>query len=89
MKKIKFKLWDKIEINWLDSIENTCGWQRPDDFEWKDHYKALQHNLIGYYVTEHTDAITLCQAYAVENENKFVGAFTVPRGCILKIRKLK
>lgn len=89
MKKIKLKQWDKIEINWIDSIENTSGWTRPVDFKWKDHYNALFHNLIGYYINECTDAITVCQAYALENENSFVGAFTVPKGCILKIRKLK
>ena len=94
MKKIKskwtkFKLWDKVEIDWLDAVESTSGWISPEDFGWKAHYNALEHKIIGYYANECTDAITVCQARAVDNDEKFVGAFTVPKGCILKIRKLK
>ncbi len=89
MRSIKLKLWDKVEIDWTDSIQNTGGWKTHNEFNWKGHYGALCHKLIGYYVNECKDGITVCQAYALNNDDMFVGSFTVPKGCIQKIRKLK
>lgn len=89
MRSIKLKQWDKIEIDWLDSIQNTDGWMSPKEFSWEHHYKTLYHKLIGYYVNECKEAITICEAYALDNGEKFVGAWTVPKGCVTKIRKLK
>ena len=88
-KMTKFKLWDRLEIDWIDAVENTNGWRPPEDFNWKDHYAALDHKIIGYYVNECTNAITVCQAYAVNNHNNFVGAFSIPKGSIQKIRRIK
>jgi hypothetical protein len=85
----KFKLWDKLEIDWMDSVSNTSGWKTPEEFNWKNHYNALYHKAIGYYVNECKDGITICQSYAVDNGGMFTEAFTVPRGCIQKIKKLK
>ena len=92
MKKInlkQLKQWDKVEINWLDAVKNTGGWSSLDDFNWKSHYNAMPHNIIGYYINECVDGITVCHAYAVDNNYSFDGAFTIPKGCILGIKKLK
>lgn len=89
MRSIKLKQWDKVEIDWVDSIQNTGGWKSPTEFNWKGHYGALHHKLIGYYINECQHGLTICQAYAKDNDQLFVGAFTVPKGCIQKIRKLK
>jgi hypothetical protein len=89
MRKIKLKQWDKIEIDWQDSITNTSGWKEPAEFDWKGHVAATYHMAIGYYVNETKSVITICQAYAVDNFHMFIGAFTIPKGCIIKIRKLK
>lgn len=89
MKNTKLKKWDRVEIDWVDSIQNTGGWKSPDDFSWKTHYGAMHHKTIGYYINECKLGITVCQAHADDNDDLFVGAFTMPKGCILKIRKLK
>lgn len=43
---------------------------------------------MGYYINERKEAMTICQAYAMNNREKFVGAWTF-LSYITKIRKLK
>ncbi len=83
------KLWDKIEMDWLDSIHNTDGWSNMDNFGWDRHYRALYHKAIGYYLKSTKDAITICQARAIDNAEGFIQAFTIPLGAITKIRRFK
>lgn len=90
MKKIrKFKKFQGVEIEFLDSIENTGGWRPLKHFDFKDHLSALSHKILGYVVKTDRDSISICRAYGLKNEDTMIGVWTVPTGAITKIRKLK
>lgn len=89
MKNMKFKLWDKIEIDWIDSVQSTRGWEYKVDFPWKTHYNAMPQKTIGFFTNQTKDAISVCQAYSLNRDENLIGVFTIPKGCINKIRKLK
>jgi hypothetical protein len=86
---VKLKKFDIVEIDFLDSIENTDGWTPLKKFNFKDHYGSLAHRVTGYFVNQTKQAISVCQAHSVENGEMVVGVWSVPIGAITKIRKFK
>jgi len=88
----KFKKWDLIEINWVDSYM-MHGWTPLNDSEIDvDH--SLDHRSIGYYVGETNRQISIVQSsktfedFISESETQVCGIFTIPKKAITKIRKL-
>lgn len=66
------------------------GWEFIDDVDFDKHYGSMNIKTIGYFVKETTDAITTtaCMA-APEGKVSINGMWTIPKGCIKKIRKIK
>jgi len=90
MKHIHLKLWDKIEIDWIDSVRSTLGWRDRRDFPWDIHYDAMHIKTIGYYMNMTKNALSITQAYVYKRESEDnIGVFSIPIGCIKKIRRLK
>jgi len=86
---MKLKLWDHIEIDWIDSIQSMRGWCERNEFPWNDHYKALYQRTTGYFTNQTKEAISVCQSYAQDNYGQCVGMMSIPLGCIKKIRRIK
>ena len=88
---MKLKQFDLIEIEWIDSVENTCGWTDLKTFDFNRHYSHLPQKTVGYFIKETKDAISTskCRSgYIDDNGCDFNGLWTIPKGCIKKIRKI-
>ena len=89
---MKLKKYDLIEIEWMDSIENTSGWHTEKSFKFDEHYSFLVQKTVGYLIKESKDAISTSKCRGMishEGGFDFNGLWTIPKGCIKKIRKLK
>lgn len=88
MKKINLKKWDKIEIEWIDSVCSTRGWSDINDFPWKKHYNNTRQIAMGYYTNSSKDVLSISQVHSCEDDD-MMGVFSIPIGCIKKIRRVK
>lgn len=79
------KKFQIIEIQWLDSL-SLSGWQKIDGIE-PSSLPMMKHRTLGYYLDENKRSIVVFQS--CRDDNKYVdGIFEIPKGCILKIKKL-
>ncbi len=88
---MKLKKFDLIEIDWDDSVENTSGWNDFDNFDFDNHYQHLSQKTVGYFLKETKNAISTskCRGLIEKYGGQFNGVWTIPKGCIKKIKKLK
>lgn len=89
MKKINLKIWDKVEIDWIDSVQSLRGWEDKQDFPWKDHYEAMIQKTMGYFTNMTKDAVSVCQSYSPDNDEHCIGMMSIPIGCIKNIKRFK
>ncbi len=82
-KLIKFRF---IELYFLDSIENSGGWERIKDFDLAGHRNAMLHKMCGYVIGFDYESISLCRVAAIDNEEKMTNVWSVPIGAIKSIR---
>lgn len=68
-----------IWVEWLDAWAST-----------EDNTKPLVHTTVGFVYRESKDEIVLAQShYFAEDEKITNNFFGIPKGCIIKIKKLK
>jgi hypothetical protein len=70
-----------VEINWVDSCGSPTIWEEPEPMP------PLSIISIGYLLEKNDKYVTICQSVS-ESEN--VGRrFTIPAGCIKKIKVIR
>ena len=94
MKKQKVDLFDKVEVTWYDAL--SAG-NKP----WKKLKKYLRQNkksvipqmtqkTIGYIVENKKKYIDLTMTRGIGDHKDVIGTtFTIPKGCIKKIKRFK
>jgi hypothetical protein len=89
--KKKLKLSDAIEIEWIDSMDHSgFGWEFLEDVDFEKHYNSMPIKTIGYFVNETEESITTTASMAKPEGNVSLnGMWTIPKGCIKKIRLVK
>lgn len=85
----KFKKFEFVEIYFWDSISNSGGWERLEDFEFQPHIDATEHKICGYVINVTKNLISLCHSVAIDNEDKMVGVWSLPIGAIIRFRRIK
>ena len=79
------KKYQIVEIEWLDSMA-ASGWQRTVDIV-SSPLEGMAHKTLGYFFTENKRSILVVQSR--RNDLEFLdGVFEIPKGCIIKIKKL-
>lgn len=83
---MELKKYQKIEIQWLDSM-HTSGWLKENTV--KPSKEKLKHKTIGYFIEEDKLSVLVCQSYQENEEVKHIDSIMeIPKGCIIKIIKL-
>jgi len=78
-----------VKVTWLDSYGATPSWQEIDDAKG---YIALRCHSIGYLLEDEKDYIKIAPHYAAETEQtleQVSGVMSIPRICVVEIKKLK
>lgn len=83
----KLKLWEPIELNWLDSCHDS-GWRKFKEFDNDD--KWLKHISIGYYIKHTDNAVSFAQSRQLVDEDDAAidAVMTIPVVAITSIRRL-
>lgn len=76
-------LMKPVIIEWLDSRGVTSSWEFKDDL---DPLPPVRIQSIGFLVDDHKDYKTLVQNIS---EEQIAGRITIPKGCIVKIKKVR
>ena len=85
---MRFKQFDLLEIDWVDSLSDESGWTSLENYDYDDLYLNLTHLSVGYLIKESKKAITLAHSIR-ENQTFMLGVITIPKGCINHITKIK
>jgi len=88
---MKLKKYDKIEIDWTDSCTHVTRWtdEKKYDYEKDDKFTRTGKST-GYYLKSTKSNIFFCQRlFGLEKDRDVGGVDSIPRGCILKIKKVK
>lgn len=87
----KPKLFDIVQIDWLDSM-HVGGWQRWEDVDWKRNANTLNHKTTGYIAHQTDDAVSVVQSFSDMWENghptNVDAVMTIPRTAITRITVL-
>ena len=83
MTRVKKKVGDKIDIEWVDSVESQ-GWHRPKDLIQEDKYELCFTR--GWYVgaTKNTMIVTCTKGF--RQYDGVLGYIQIPKCSITKIR---
>jgi len=92
MKIPKLKPFELIEIIWEDSMGTRHPWYSKKEYqEWRDDDVMIK--TIGYFQEVHKGKLYLVRGftfYLRDNQTEDLQSpFSLPMGCIKKIRKLK
>jgi hypothetical protein len=79
----------KFHVIWMDStFFNGRAWYTSA------HFKQIQHDAeckpvesVGYFMGKTKKTICMCSG--ITKAGEFGGVFTIPRGCIISMRRLK
>ena len=92
MKIPKLKRWDKIEIEWIDSISPSSRWKPIDGMDWDYEEKFMIHRTCGYFLQKSKTSICICQSYQKEiysdGDRMMEGAIMIPICAVIFVRKL-
>lgn len=55
------RLWDIVQIDWLDSMHSS-GWHCTTDVDWKGRSSILPHKSVGYLAYRDRQSVTLVQS---------------------------
>jgi len=90
-KSKKPKLWDIVQIDWLDSM-HTTGWVKWHDNDWSHEANSLKHKTVGYVASMTDEYISVMQSFQDLWEDGhpkvFDALMTIPRKAITKITVL-
>jgi len=94
---MKYKKWDIVEVEWLDSHSGS-GWKTPSEVkQWiegaKDHFTILS---VGYFLQEDENFFRICQSHDFqhlreegEGDDNVDAIFAIAKTAIKSIKKLK
>jgi hypothetical protein len=85
---MKEKKIRRVEIDWIDSISEAVVWHNTIDVceEPKDNFKS-----IGYLVDTTKNYYHLAASLHFDDDgqpNRAGSIFRIPKGCVLKVRKI-
>lgn len=83
----QFKVFEKIEVEWDDSVMDQSGWVAIDDFNFDNHLKAMRYFTSGYFLRKTENALFVCQSYRPDGQ--LCGIMAIPFKAINKIIKVK
>ena len=86
------KKYQIIEITWLDSL-HLSGWQKGKNVQLTT-LENMTHKTVGYFWAEDKKSIGVIQSFrkseTEEDTEEDIDAFMeIPKGTILKIKKIK
>ena len=74
-----------LEVTWRDSCSCIKAWStREEAMEWAEEGVIAQ--TVGFFVAENENWLTLAASY---HENQYGGLWNIPKGTIVKRRRLK
>ena len=92
MKFPKLNQWDKIEIEWIDSIGPTSRWKAIDSMEWEEEEKFMLHKSCGYFLNKSKTSICVCQSFQVEKysdgDRMMEGTIMFPLCAVTSVKKV-
>lgn len=82
-RKAEYPLNKLMEIEWLDSATKG-GWNHHDNYQ--EEAQTSLCKSVGYVLKDNKDMIVLVQTQSVTQN--VTDSIAVPKGCIVKVRKL-
>lgn len=91
MKIKKFKKYQLLEIDWIDSVHDDGSWKRESFFaEDKDPDDGCCQKTAGYFLRETPKTLMVIQSRQLYENNPLVDAMMqIPKVAISKIKELK
>ena len=80
-----------IEVEWIDSCQNT-GWQGEKEIiEWSKGDAHATHRSVGYFVATDEQVVVLVSSYAdfANNYRSVTGTMSIPLVSVLRSRLLR
>jgi len=90
---MKLKPYQKIEIEWFDSL-SSGGWvSLKNSKEERGDLDRLTHYSIGYFLEKTPFSVVICQSYQKkifdDGDRNTDNRLEIPLGAIKKIKKIK
>ena len=86
LKKRELKKFDRIEIEWVDSLHNS-GWIIESKVNLSG--KELLHKTLGYFLKEDKVSVIVFQSFQINVDPKSLDALMeIPKVAIKKIKKI-
>lgn len=57
----KPKLWDIVQIDWLDSM-HVAGWQHYQNVKWYKNAEHMKHSTVGFLSHQSKETVTVIQS---------------------------
>lgn len=74
-----------LEVTWQDSCSSTQSWTKRDEaLEWGE--SGVVARTVGFFVAENEDWLTLAASC---HDDQYGGLWNIPKGCIVRRRRLK
>ena len=80
------KLFEKIEIQWEDSVADHGGWCPIEDYDFDGHKEAMRYSSTGYFLKKDGNSFFFCSSY--RKDGHITGVYGVPFSAINKVIKL-
>lgn len=84
MSKVPMRSLPAVVVDWLDSSSHD-GWQTMDEAQ-AHHRNKMHCRSVGLLIADNRHGVTV--AHSVHQEN-VAGTMHIPRGAILKMRRLR
>ena len=92
MKFPKLKRWDKIEIEWIDSMSPNSKWKAIDSMDWDDEEEYMSHRSCGYFLNKSKTSICVCQSYQKkiysDGDRMMDNTIMIPICAFISVRKV-
>jgi len=83
---MKLKKDDIVEIQWLDIIASSA-WHKEEQ---ASRFNPADCKSLGYFLNEDKNCVRISSTVGMERSNgRERDIIVIPKGCIVKIRKLK
>ncbi len=81
-------LYKPIAILWRDALTDGSGWERAEDFDFKEHELSMYHTTIGMYLGKTKDCVFVAQSLRAMDK-MCGGRMSIPLGCVAAVRRIK
>ena len=84
--KVPTKMFEKIEVDWEDSVMDQSGWVDINNYDFDGHLVAMKYFTSGYFVRKIENALFICQSFRPDGQA--CGIISIPFTAIKRIIKV-